>query len=77
MKFKKYEKIYPFAVEEAVKAGVDVRVIDKADYDNPVRRISLTTYAVALALIDDKTGRYEFYAGEDFTGVIEPAEAVE
>lgn len=70
MKYKKFEDVYSFNAERAALAGVDVKVFDKDT--GVVANFADVPFVRAVTMADDNTGRYYFFAGEEFDDTPKP-----
>lgn len=62
-RMKKYTEVYPFKVEDEVKAGIQVNVLDKCDLTT--QNVNYTSYTIVLRMIDNTAGRYYFWKEEE------------
>lgn len=57
-----YTEIYPFKVEDEIKAGTMVDMLDKQF--NSVQTVNYLNYEAVIKILADETGRYYFWKKE-------------
>ena len=60
---KKYSEVYPFKVEDEIKAGAEVYVLDKEL--GTTKLLNQMTYGKVMRALEDETGRYYFWKEEE------------